>query len=80
MCGLPRLRAGQLGEITAPQATYWVHPVCYAWSMEGRLGLRSDAAGHEARAYIEYVFSRPSHVMPGNEEDHRLVVREGSIV
>ena len=35
------------------------------------------ADSHEARAYIEYVFSRPSHVMPGNEEDHRLVVREG---
>ena len=37
--------AGKLGNITGPRSTYWVHPVCYAWSMEGRLGLRSDAAG-----------------------------------
>ena len=29
--------AGKLGSITAPRSTYWVHPVCYAWSMEGKL-------------------------------------------
>lgn len=33
---------GEGGMIIAPRATYWVHPVCYAWSMEGRLGLRKD--------------------------------------
>ena len=30
------------GVITAPRATFWVHPVCYAWNMEGRLGLRTE--------------------------------------
>lgn len=34
--------AGKLGDITAPRATFWVHPVCYAWSMEGQLGLRLE--------------------------------------
>jgi phage gp29-like protein len=29
-----------LGKVLLPRTTYWVHPVCYAWSMEGRLGLR----------------------------------------
>lgn len=29
-----------VGAITAPRCTFWVHPVCYAWTMEGRLGLR----------------------------------------
>ena len=31
-----------LGDITAPRSTFWVHPVCYSWSMEGRLGLRVE--------------------------------------
>ena len=29
-----------IGRIVAPRCTFWVHPVCYGWSMEGRLGLR----------------------------------------
>jgi phage gp29-like protein len=28
------------GKIVVPRSTYWVHPVCYAWDMYGRLGLR----------------------------------------
>lgn len=28
------------GNIICPRSTYWVHPVCYAWDMNGRLGLR----------------------------------------
>jgi phage gp29-like protein len=35
-------RAGKLGNITAPRSTFWVHPTCYAWSQEGRLGLRTE--------------------------------------
>jgi phage gp29-like protein len=34
-----------------------------------------DAA--EAREYVEYVFARPTLVMPGNVPTHRLVVRKG---
>lgn len=33
------------GEIWMPRATFWVHPVCYAWSMDGTLGLRTDSRG-----------------------------------
>ena len=29
-----------IGTIAAPRCTYWVHPVCYAWDVTGRLGLR----------------------------------------
>ncbi|MEI7730176.1 MAG: DUF935 family protein [Verrucomicrobiota bacterium] len=34
--------AGKAGQIIAPKATQWVHPVCYAWDMNGRLGLRLE--------------------------------------
>lgn len=37
---LHTLNVAGVGRITAPRCTFWVHPVCYAWSMEGRLGLR----------------------------------------
>ena len=32
--------AGKLGAITAPRATYWVHPQSYGWNHQGRLTLR----------------------------------------
>lgn len=41
------VRAGQLGDITAPRASFFVHPRHYAWGADGRLGLRpvgSDGA------------------------------------
>lgn len=31
---------GLPGQFLFPRSTFWVHPVCYAWSMGGRLGLR----------------------------------------
>ena len=31
-----------LGQVLCPRSTFWVHPVCYAWDMNGRLGLRSS--------------------------------------
>ena len=60
------IRAGQLGDITAPRSTYWVHPVCYAWSMEGRLGLRSDAQGNLSPGNISTTSyqPRPASVTP----------------
>ena len=30
----------KIGRIAIPRCTYWVHPVCYAWDVTGRLGLR----------------------------------------
>lgn len=29
-------------DIIAPRCTFWVHPVCVAWSMDGTLGLRTE--------------------------------------
>ncbi|MBU6429867.1 MAG: DUF935 family protein, partial [Cyanobacteria bacterium REEB65] len=29
-----------LGRVLCPKSTMWVHPVCYAWDVSGRLGLR----------------------------------------
>jgi len=36
--------SGEFGDIVAPRATYWVHPTCYTWTMEGCLGLRAELA------------------------------------
>jgi len=35
---------GEFGDIVAPRATYWVHPTCYTWTMDGLLGLRAELA------------------------------------
>ncbi|MEI7912546.1 MAG: DUF935 family protein, partial [Verrucomicrobiota bacterium] len=35
-------RAGSLGSIIAPRATFWAHPEFFAWGQDGRLGLRAD--------------------------------------
>lgn len=35
-----RLNVAGIGQIAAPRCTYFVHPVCYAWDVTGRLGLR----------------------------------------
>ena len=36
--------AADFGSIVAPRATYWVHPTCYTWTMDGYLGLRAELA------------------------------------
>ncbi len=33
------------GTMLAPRSTWWVHPVCFAFDVNGRLGLRVDAQG-----------------------------------
>jgi phage gp29-like protein len=38
--------AGKLGMTVGPRATFWVHPVCYAWGQDGTLGLRMGASNH----------------------------------
>lgn len=54
-----RRPAGKLGTIIAPRAGFWVHPVCYAWSMEGRLGLRTDSRGVLSPGNISSTSSQP---------------------
>lgn len=34
------LEVAGIGTIAAPRSTFWVHPVCYAWDVTGRMGLR----------------------------------------
>lgn len=38
--------AGSQGDIIAPRAAWWVHPTCYAWSSDGRLGLVEPGIGN----------------------------------
>jgi hypothetical protein len=37
---LRTIRCGDIGMIIVPRSACWVHPVCYAWDVNGRLGLR----------------------------------------
>jgi phage gp29-like protein len=39
------VKAGAHGTIQAPRSTAWVHPVCFAFDQDGRLGLRTDGRG-----------------------------------
>ncbi len=41
---------GKLGEVILPRSTYWVHPVCYTWDVDGRLGLQAAMAAEIQRA------------------------------
>jgi phage gp29-like protein len=58
-------RAGQLGDITAPRSTFWVHPTCYAWSQQGRLGLRTELLSESYRAQPNRFTSTSFQPMPG---------------
>ena len=40
------------GTMLAPKSTFWVHPVCFAWDQNGRLGLRVDAQGQISPANL----------------------------
>ncbi|HEX8310108.1 MAG TPA: DUF935 family protein, partial [Chthoniobacteraceae bacterium] len=39
------ITSGARGAILAPRSTFWVHPMHFGWSSEGRLGLRIDERG-----------------------------------
>jgi phage gp29-like protein len=53
-----------LGQIVAPKATRWVHPITYAWGMDGRIGLRADASGRPGFLSGTSYQPMPSSVMP----------------
>ena len=59
--------ATALGPILAPRATYWVHPVCVAWDMGGRLGLRVELADRAAFVPRDGTTARPrpANLTPG---------------
>ena len=60
---------GKLGTCVVPRATFWVHPVCFAWSAAGELGLRSDARGFTGSTSYQPL---PSSVTPF--PDHKFLV------
>ena len=48
-----RRDAGSAGRnIIAPRATYWVHPTCVSWSMDGQLGLRLELLNRAAQGNV----------------------------
>jgi phage gp29-like protein len=60
---------GGLGRCVVPRATFWVHPVNFAWNSEGELGLRSDARGLTGSTSTQPL---PSSVAPF--PDHKFLV------
>lgn len=63
---------GRLGQVVSPRATFWVHPVCFAWSAQGELGLRNDAQGRIPGAGSTSAQPLPTSVMPF--PDHKFLV------
>lgn len=45
------LQSARLGEFVAPRSTIFIHPQHYAWGMDGKLGLRLNAAGSGLPTY-----------------------------
>ena len=56
----------EFGDIIGPRSTYWVHPVCYAWSMEGRLGLRTELSQIRATTQSATTASKDRRSDTGN--------------
>jgi phage gp29-like protein len=49
-------RVGQLGDLTVPNSTCWVHPRNYGWSAEGYLGLNPTGRGAVIERFPENKF------------------------
>ncbi len=56
--------AGKIGQIIAPRATFWVHPSCYGWDSNGRLGLRTDAQGRSVATGTQVAMSAVTDFPP----------------
>lgn len=63
--------AGKLGTIAAPRATYWVHPVCYAFDTNGRMGLRTDAPSMGGMGHVS---AQPSPAQLTEFPAHKFLV------
>lgn len=68
------LNAGALGSVIAPRATYWVHPACYAFSMDGRLGLRVDQRGALSSGNISATTYQPLPSMVGEFPPNKFLI------
>lgn len=66
------VRAGKLGDITAPRASFFVHPQHYAWGMDGKLGLRLNAAGSGVPTWTTAMQPSATEVVPFPE--HKFII------
>lgn len=83
MKGVP----GVTGQVQCVRSTYWVHPVCYGWDVNGRMGITvtqdslkktSDAAwGSKPSATGSAVNPRAQYVQPFPQDNFIIAVGNG---
>lgn len=66
--------SGVHGQFIAPRATFWVHPVCFAFDQNGRVGLRVDAAGNMQPLNLAGVSLQPQPAVVGAFPQHKFLV------
>lgn len=64
----------KLGTFVAPQSTFWVHPVCFAFGQDGRLGLRTDAKGQISPANLGGMSYQPAPSSVGEFPEHKFLI------
>jgi len=67
-------RSGVHGQFIAPRATFWVHPVCFAFDINGRLGLRVDAAGQMQPLNLAGTSLQPQPAAVGAFPPHKFLI------
>lgn len=62
------------GNFFAPRCTFWVHPVCFGWSQDGRLGLRTDAQGNISPSNLGGTATHSQPATIGEFPPHKFLV------
>jgi phage gp29-like protein len=62
------------GQFFAPRATYWVHPVCFAFSSDGVLGLRADAMGRLSPGNLGSTSAQPQPSAVAPFPDNKFLI------
>lgn len=62
------------GQFVAPRATFWVHPVCFAFDTNGRLGLRVDADGQIQPLNLAGTSLQPQPAVVGAFPAHKFLI------
>jgi phage gp29-like protein len=62
------------GNFIAPRATFWVHPVCFAFDVNGRLGLRVDASGQMQPMNLAGTSLQPQPAVVGAFPQHKFLI------
>jgi phage gp29-like protein len=68
------ITSGVHGTMLAPRSTFWVHPVCFAFDQDGRLGLRVDARGQLNPANLGGTSVQPQPAVVGAFPPHKFLV------